>query len=163
MTGYLDELNTEALLKLLNNSKEVKKNEPFANFLDQFQIYNGSNLVEPKLLIQLYKATRKRNSITEKKALEFLQVKYVKGLPYFSINLTEQQIKNKIKVLKPKKKIEIDWLLKKKFENFITQNVSYTFQRYNEWFAETRRANPLTREEFKQLHKLYFSTRSCGK
>lgn len=155
--SFIDTLDTEKLLKLLGNSKDIQHNEPFATFLDQLGIKPGNNAVEPNLLIKLYKCYRKRNSITEKKVLKFLPLKYIKALPYVMINFTEKEIISKIRFKKPKKRIEFSQLLKKKFENFIKDNEIYNYHSYDIWFKKTRRQNQLSPKEFKQLYKLYFN------
>lgn len=155
--SFLDQLDPELLLKLLSTTKEVNHNHPFSIFLNEYKICNGPHMVEPKLLITLYKLTRKRNSITEKKVLEFLDVKLVRGLPKVLINFTEAQIKGKIRNKDTKALTKITPLLKKKFENFVKDNEIYTYQQYDKWFTHTRRDNQLTEKEFEKLYKLYFN------
>ena len=148
--------DTEALLKLLKESDEIEENKPFGIFLQQYNIKEGENLVKVKTIISLYKASRKRNSITERDALKFFKIIYIKDIAYCYINYTERQIKLKLNRLKPKKDIEINALLKRKFENFIKENELYSYRRYQEWFKETKRDNSLTEKEFKILKKIYF-------
>lgn len=156
----LDKMTTEELLKLLNETKPVTHNHPFINFLNDFNILEGKYTVQVKYILNLYKCTRKQNSITIKQIMKLcenlLEFKKIDNEIFVNINFSKREISKKIRTFKPSKKVTALPLLKKKFENFIKANTDYSYENYSKWFKETRRDNKLTEKEFRNLYKLYF-------
>ena len=157
----LDHLDIEELLKLLESTdKTVTHNDPFVSFLYTANIKKGDNVVKVQDIVRLYKEL-KSGKITVKKAIEvcvgYLDVIYIRAIPYFSVN----------KQIRTKKPPVISQLNKMKFEYFleatnlgsgpyqVDKDVLYNY--YDTWCYETRKYNQFSKYEFIRICGTYLT------
>lgn len=155
--GYIDQLETDKLLKLLEESNDISTNHPFLGFLYILNIGPGKHKVHFYLLLSAYKSTSKTKKLTLRQIKNICpNIKFKDG--YLLLNKSSTQIK---KLIKPKKSpINVD--LKRKFnffyENTIGLNIEERsdYEFYIHWAKAKKLTNLIDKLTFKKLCKLYF-------
>lgn len=154
MEGFIDQLETDKLLKLLEESKEIKTNHPFVGFLHNFYIGPGKYKVQLFLLKSAFKSNSKKCKLGNKEMKDLCpNIKFKDG--YFYLNKSSNKIRKLIEI--PKFPIAIH--LKNKFEHYIkSENIAYTesYIFYLEWAKQKKLTNLIDKLTFKKLCKLYF-------
>lgn len=96
----------DKLLKLLESTEELVHNHPFRTFLEANKIAPGSELIDGLHLIKLYRRYSGKK-LCIRKAIEvcngFLEVQYIKAIPYFKINKKIRGVSRRKKRAKTKK------------------------------------------------------------
>lgn len=154
MSGFIDQVETDKLLKLLEESKEIKTNHPFIGFLQTLNIGAGKYKVHFYLLLSAYKSTNKTKKLNSRQIKQLCpNIKFKDG--YLYLNKSSTTIRKLIKVAK----FPISVHLKNKFEHYIqSENIVYTesYGFYVEWAKQKKLTNLIDKLTFKKLCKLYF-------
>lgn len=154
MESHFNEEEFQRLLKLLDDTTPLDHNDPFVLFLKNMGIKKGIIPVKVQDLIKLYKNISVEHAI--KLCANFLEVQWVKAIPYFNIN---KKIVNKTKPF-------VTHIQKAKFEYFLEQNalmpgnydvsIQIFYNYYDTWCYETRKNNQLTKKQFNRVVRHYF-------